>query len=90
VQAGCDSLLLTLTDEQEKDPVNDIPFMMCNPGIFLICCAAVLIMGVACIPPVAGAQYTVALTGGDFTSIQDAVTWASPQIGRASCRERVY
>lgn len=52
--------------------------MMRNPGIFLICCAAVLIMGAACIPSVAGAQYTVAPTGGDFTSIQDAVTWASP------------
>ena len=52
--------------------------MMHNPGIFQICCAAVLIICATCIPPVAGAQYTVALTGGDFTSIQDAVTWASP------------
>jgi parallel beta-helix repeat protein len=54
-----------------------IPFLMRNLRFFLFCCAAVLIMG-ALIPPVAGAQYTVAPSGGSFTSIQDAVTWASP------------
>ncbi|MFA6364371.1 protein kinase [Methanoregula sp.] len=52
--------------------------MMRNPGNFLSCCVIVLLMGAACISPVAGAQYTVAPTGEGFTSIQDAVTWASP------------
>ncbi len=55
-----------------------IPLMMRRPRLFLFCCAAMLVMGAVCIPPVAGAQYIVAPSGGGFTSIQDAVTWASP------------
>ncbi|HVP97149.1 MAG TPA: protein kinase [Methanoregula sp.] len=31
-----------------------------------------------CIPPAAGAQYVVAPSGAGFSSIQSAVTWASP------------
>ena len=52
--------------------------MMCNSRIFLFCCIAVLLFGSIGVSPAAGAQYTVAPSGGDFTSIQDAVTWASP------------
>jgi parallel beta-helix repeat protein len=55
-----------------------IPLMMRHPRLFLFCCAAMLLMGAACVPPAAGAQYIVAPYGGGFTSIQDAVTWASP------------
>ena len=54
------------------------PFMMRNLSNFLFCCVIVLLIGAVCISPVAGAQYTVAPTGGGFTSIQAAVTWASP------------
>ena len=52
--------------------------MMRHPRLFLLCCAAALLMTAAYIPPAAGAQYIVAPSGGGFTSIQDAVTWASP------------
>ena len=52
--------------------------MMRHPRLFLFCCAAMLLMGAVCIPPAEGAQYIVAPSGGGFTSIQDAVTWASP------------
>jgi len=52
--------------------------MMRYLRLFLFCCAAMLLMSAACIPPAAGAQYIVAPSGGGFTSIQDAVTWASP------------
>ncbi|MGA9086789.1 MAG: protein kinase domain-containing protein [Methanoregula sp.] len=54
------------------------PFMMRHLGLVLFCCAAVLLVSAVCVPPAAGAQYTVAPSGGGFTSIQDAVTWASP------------
>ena len=52
--------------------------MMRNLSNFLFCCVIVLLIGAVCISPVAGAQFTVAPTGGGFTSIQAAVTWASP------------
>ena len=52
--------------------------MMRHLGLVLFCCAAVLLVSAVCVPPAAGAQYTVAPSGGGFTSIQDAVTWASP------------
>ncbi|MGA2161762.1 MAG: NosD domain-containing protein [Methanoregula sp.] len=55
-----------------------ISFMMRHTSLVLFCCAAVLLMSAACVPPATGAQYTVAPSGGGFTSIQDAVTWASP------------
>ncbi len=45
--------------------------------VALFCFAAVLISAV-CIQVVSGAQYIVAPSGGGFTSIQTAVTWASP------------
>jgi len=43
-----------------------------------LCTSVFLLVAAACIPPVAGAQYIVAPSGGGFTSIQNAVTWASP------------
>jgi parallel beta-helix repeat protein len=52
--------------------------MMRHPRFFLICCAAALLMTAAYTPSAAGAQYIVAPSGGEFTGIQDAVTWASP------------
>ncbi|MGB8219662.1 MAG: NosD domain-containing protein [Methanoregula sp.] len=52
--------------------------MMRHPHLFLLCCAVALLMTAAYVPPAAGAQYIVAPSGGGFTSIQDAVTWASP------------
>jgi len=52
--------------------------MIRPPALTLFCCAAVLLMSLACVPPVSGAQYVVAPSGGSFTSIQNAVTWASP------------
>ena len=44
----------------------------------ICCCTLVLLLCAAGISPVSGAQYTVAPSGGDFTNIQNAVTWASP------------
>ena len=55
-----------------------IPFMMRHSGLAMFCLAAVLFMSTVYVPPVAGSQYTVAPSGGGFTSIQDAVTWAAP------------
>jgi parallel beta-helix repeat protein len=55
-----------------------IPFMMRHSGLAMLCLVSVLFMSTVYVPPVAGAQYTVAPSGGDFTSIQDAVTWAAP------------
>ena len=52
--------------------------MMRHLGLVLFCCAAVLLVSAVCVSPATGAQYTVAPSGGGFTSIQDAVTWASP------------
>ena len=52
--------------------------MMRHSGLAMFCLAAVLFMSTVCVPPVAGAQYTVAPSGAGFTSIQDAVTWAAP------------
>lgn len=52
--------------------------MMRHSGLAMFCLAAVLFMSTVYVPPVAGSQYTVAPSGGGFTSIQDAVTWAAP------------
>lgn len=54
------------------------PIMMRPSALAFFCCATVLLMSAACVPPVSGAQYVVAPSGGSFTSIQNAVTWASP------------
>ncbi len=53
-------------------------FVMCPQSVALFCCAAVLLISAVCVSPVSGAQYIVAPSGGSFTSIQTAVTWASP------------
>ena len=47
-------------------------------SLALFCCSAVLLMSALCITGVSGAQYIVAPSGGGFTSIQTAVTYASP------------
>jgi len=47
-------------------------------SLALFCCTAVLLMSALCITGVSGAQYIVAPSGGGFTSIQTAVTYASP------------
>ena len=52
--------------------------MMRIPVLAIACCIAVLFAGFLVCPPAAGAQYVVAPSGGSFTSIQNAVTWASP------------
>ncbi|HNX17708.1 MAG TPA: NosD domain-containing protein [Methanoregula sp.] len=52
--------------------------MIYNARNFLFSCVLLLFIGAAVIAPVSGTQYTVAPTGAEFTSIQDAVTWASP------------
>ena len=52
--------------------------MMRTAHKFLFCCVIALLMGVVLISPVSGASYTVAPSGAGFTTIQDAVTWASP------------
>jgi len=51
--------------------------MIINRRIFLSCCIAMLVLCLAGVP-VMGADYTVAPSGASFTSIQDAVSWASP------------
>ncbi len=43
----------------------------------LFCCTLLLLLFLAG-APVQGAEYTVAPSGASFTSIQDAVSWASP------------
>lgn len=48
----------------------------CRPG--LLCAATLFLILAACVPLVSGTVYTVSPSGGGFTSIQDAVTWASP------------
>jgi len=48
------------------------------PVLASACCIAVLFTSILVCPPAAGAQYVVAPSGGSFTSIQNAVTWASP------------
>jgi parallel beta-helix repeat (two copies) len=44
---------------------------------FLLFCCTILLVGLVGVP-VQGAEYTVAPSGAGFTSIQDAVNWASP------------
>ncbi|ABS56484.1 protein kinase [Methanoregula boonei 6A8] len=54
------------------------PIKTCIPAWILIISAAVLLIIASFVPPAAGAEYVVAPSGGSFTSIQNAVTWASP------------
>lgn len=64
-------------DEHAPDP-GILSMMMHTSRLVFIGFTAVLIASIACAYPAAGAQYMVSPSGGGFTSIQDAVTWASP------------
>ena len=54
------------------------PLMRLSLALVLFSGAALLLISVTCISPAAGAEYVVAPSGAGFSSIQSAVTWASP------------
>ncbi len=48
-----------------------------QPRVITTLTLAVLFLMSACILPVAAAEHTVALSGAEFLSVQDAVDWSS-------------